>query len=80
MQKLPHAVFAYIRHHFPEGHLSNAESFKDKHGHLHFNIEVNENEVIHFLEFNEQGNLMKHSTAPVFKEDYYEGGFYGERE
>lgn len=79
MNKLPHHVFSYIRKHFREGYFRNIESVEveDKDGHLLFRAKIYENEIIHYLEFNAEGQLLKHETEAVFEEDYYEGGFYG---
>lgn len=80
MHKLPHEVFTYIRDHFLDGHLVNVKTTKDEHGHLQFHVEVSENDVVHHLEYNEEGGLTKRWSDPAFDEDYYEGDYYGERE
>ena len=77
MQKLPHQLSVYIRENFPEGFLSEIKPIEDENGHLFYKIDVNDNETVYHLEFNEKGNLIKHESERLYAEVFYEKGFYG---
>lgn len=80
MYKIPQEVTAFIREHFRDGFLIDIAPSKNKNGDLTFKIKVDEDYVMHYLEFSSNGNLLSHESEPSFKEDYFEGSFYGSDE
>jgi hypothetical protein len=80
MYKIPHEVSTYIRGHFKEYYHFDFSSEKNKEGNIIYKVELHENEILHLLEFNQKGKIIKHDTLPIFEEDFYEGNFYGKKE
>lgn len=80
MYRLPYKISSFIKNRFREGYLVEIKPIKYKDSHRIFRVEINENDVIHHLEFNERGKLIKHQTEPEFEEDYYKSDTYGEGE
>jgi len=77
MQKIPFSASKYIREHFREGQLGKVTSYRSSGGHTVFKINLVENDIVYRLEFNEKGKLLKRESEPLYKEDYFEGSFYG---
>jgi len=77
MDKLPAKITEYIRNNFREGYLMEIKPVTTKTHRTFFKIDITENEILHHLQFSEKGILTKHESEPLFKEDYYEGEFYG---
>lgn len=77
MQKLPHEISRYIRNKFREGYISDIKRIENKAGEIIFKARIIEDDIVHHLEFDEKGKVLKHETEPTYEEDYYEGDFYG---
>jgi hypothetical protein len=75
MTHLPYPVSEYIRKHFLEGYLKEAGPVKDTIGRTSYLVEIIDNELLHRLEFSEDGALLSHHTEPLFEDDYEEGFF-----
>jgi len=78
MTKLPVKISNYIKQNFREDYLIEVKPILGKKHNTFFKIDITENDVIHHLEFSEKGLVIKHDSEPLFKEDYYEGDFYGQ--
>ncbi len=80
MDKIPFEISAYIKDHFREGCLSDIKTERTESGHFQYKVKVYEDQLIHLLEFNEKGHLIKSDERPVYNEDYFEGMFYGNKD
>jgi hypothetical protein len=76
MTKLPAKASKYIRDHFREGYLAHVTTGKRKNGRSFFRVKITQDDIHHYLEFGEHGDLTGTSDKPVFEDDYFEGSFY----
>lgn len=77
MSKFPFEISAYISEHFRDGCQTDIQSRRSKSGPPQYKVKVYEDQIIHLLDFNEKGALVKHREIPAYEEDYYDGMFYG---
>lgn len=77
MKKLPAKINNYIKERFREAVIADVKAAKTKTGHLHYLVEVSDNQVSQHLKFDEKGNLLDRDVEANYPEDYEEGDFYG---
>lgn len=77
MSKLPQPVAAYLNKHYPDVNMVSVNTRRDNSGHTLYKVVINQEEMVHHLTFSENGQLLNADTEPLYDEDYYEGGFYG---
>lgn len=80
MKNLPHQISEYIRNRFVDGYISNIKTVNDTEGNNKYIITVNDDETIHYLNFDSNNRLVYHSSTPMFEDDdhdYYRASMHG---
>jgi hypothetical protein len=69
---IPYKVSEYIQHLFREDFLFEVKNVKEINGQLRYFVEVSKDNIINFLQFNEQGELVTSSVEEAFPPDIHE--------
>lgn len=71
---LPHTISEYIKKHYEGGTLADIEEVK-KGNSTHYKVELNDADNVYYLEFSNNGNLIKQEVEPIYPEDSHEDFF-----
>ncbi len=63
MSKVPFEISAYIQEHFRDGCQTDIQTRQSRSGQVQFKVKVYEDQIIHLLDFNEKGDLLKHRAC-----------------
>lgn len=75
---IPYKIAEYLRNHFREDFLYDVKKVNNTEGRVFYLVEVDQDNFVHHLKFNEKGNLVKEDTRPAFPTDGHEEPFIDE--
>jgi len=78
MKRMPEKASQYIQEHFDNAFITNFEKVIDATGHQLYKVDLQSDDILYHLEFNEMGDLVNDKPEPTFEEDYFEGDFYAD--
>lgn len=75
LEQIPYEIKEYIKNkHFDEEFFTDIKKDTDSKGQTIYNVEISHDEMLHKLQFNSEGVLIRKETEPLFK---YEDDEYG---
>lgn len=74
-EKVPYKISEYIRNTFREDFLCSIKSYSGDKGNKFYTAEVTKDDLIHYLKFDDKGNLMKDDADQAFPPDIHEETF-----
>ena len=76
--ELPKKASDFIRIHYPQSIVRHVKKLRNHRGKVRYHVCIFRDELASDLQFDHLGNLVTETNTPLYPEDYYEGGFYGE--